>query len=169
MPNKTIYVSEQDASLFEEAKNLAGEALSSVIARALREFVARHQKKAQGMKEITVKVGKEEAEQEKRFIGYSIGKWSGFSDDEIWLMEAHIYKTQKGNIAIHLQTNAKVTLLTNPSLWKSSGDYLINVKKSELIVGKTTKELQSKLPQRLFEIVENVARKDENPVEYLDI
>ena len=169
MANKTIYVSEKDETLFEEAKTLAGEALSSVISRALREFVARNTQKEKGMKEISIKVGKEEAEQEKRFIGYSIGKWSGFSDDETWLMEAHIYKTQKGNIAVHLQTNAKATLLTNPNLWKSSGDYLINVKKSELIVGKTTKELQSKLPQRLFEIVENVARKDENPIEYLDI
>ena len=51
MPNKTIYVSEQDVSLFEEAKDIAGGALSSVIARALREYVSKHQKKTQGMKQ----------------------------------------------------------------------------------------------------------------------
>jgi len=169
MPNKTIYVSEKDETLFEEAKAIAGEALSSVISRALREFIARHTHKEKGMKEISVKIGKENAERENRFIGYQLGKWSGFSDDEVWLIEAHIYKTQKGNLAVHLQTIGKATLLTNPRLWKSSGDYLISVKKSELFVAKTAKELKDKIPQRLFEIVENVALREENPVEYLDI
>src|SRR5262249_55098524 len=144
MGNKTIYVSEKDEKLFEEAKSIAGEALSSVISRALREYITRNSEKAKGMKEISVKVGKENAQQEKRFVGYSLGKWSGFSDDEVWWLEAQIYKTQKGSIAVLLQTVAKATLLTNPSLWKASGDYLINVKKSELFVGKTAQELKGK-------------------------
>ncbi len=169
MPNRTIYVSEKDETLFEEAKSIAGEALSTVISRALREFIARNTKKEKSMKEITVKVGKENAEQEKRFVGYSLGKWSGFSDDEVWWLEAQIYKTQKGNIAVHLQTVSKATLLTNPRLWKLSGDYLISVKKSELLVEKTVQELKNKLPKSLFEIVENASQRDENPVEYLDI
>ncbi len=169
MPNKTIYVSEKDENLFEEAKAIAGEALSSVISRALREFIARNKEKEKGMKEISVKVGKEHAQQEKRFIGYSLGKWSGFSDDEVWWLEAQMYKTQKGSVAVLLQTVAKATLLTNPTLWQSSGDYLINVKKSELFVGKNAAELKAKLPTSLYEIVENSFKKDENPVEYLDI
>jgi EXLDI family protein len=169
MPNKTIYVSEKDESLFEEAKSIAGEALSTVISRALREFIARNTEKEKGMKEISVKIGKENTQQEKRFIGYSLGKWSGFSDDEVWWLEAQIYKTQKGSIAVHLETVSKATLLTNPRLWRASGDYLINVKKSELLVGKSVKELQDKLPKSLFEIVENASQRDENPVEYLDI
>ena len=36
MGNKTIYVSEKDEVLFNRAKEIAGEALSSVIARALQ-------------------------------------------------------------------------------------------------------------------------------------
>jgi len=169
MPNKTIYVSDKDVSLFEEAKNIAGEALSSVITRALREFIARNTEKTKGMKEISLKIGKGDAERESRFIGLSLGKWSGLSDDGVWLLEAQIYKTQKGNIAVHLQTGAKATLLTNPRLWRSSGEYLINVKNSELFVGKTPQELKTKLPKELFEIVENIALREENPIEYLDI
>jgi EXLDI family protein len=169
MPNKTIYVSEKDENLFEQAKEIAGEALSSVISRALREFIARNTEKEKGMKEIAVKVGKENAQLEKRFIGYPLGKWSGFSDDEVWWLEAQIYKTQKGNVAILLQTVAKATLLTNPTLWKASGDYLINVKKSEFFVAKKAQELKDKLPKDLLEIIENASQRDENPIEYLDI
>lgn len=169
MPNKTIYVSEKDENLFEEAKSIAGEALSSVISRALREFIARNTEKEKGMKEISVKVGKENAQQEKRFTGYSLGKWSGFSDDEVWWLEGQIYKTQKGSIAVLLQTVAKATLLTNPTLWKASGDYLINAKKSEFFVAKKAQQLKGKLPKDLLEIIENASQRDENPVEYLDI
>jgi len=169
MPNKTIYVSEQDASLFEEAKNIAGEALSSVIARALREFVTRHQKKAQGMKEISLMVGKADAEQEKRFIGTQIKSWDGFSDDKVWWMRAVIYKTQKGNWVVHLSTLSKATLLTNKKAWKESGDYLINPGKSELIIGQTIKDFDHKLPHELYFILIGLMEKEEKPVEYLDI
>ena len=124
MGNKTIYVSEKDESLFEHAKEIAGEALSSVIARALREYVSRHEEKVHGMKEISVKVGKHNSEREQRFIGKEIGKWSGFSDDKVWLMEAKIYQTQKGNWAILLRETTKATLLTNPKEWSKNVDYL---------------------------------------------
>src|SRR6185312_11227688 len=97
MPNKTIYVSQEDASLFEQAKELAGEALSSVIAIALREYVTRHQQRAKGMKEVTLRVGNTNAESEKKFVGSERGNWQGFSDDKVWWMQASIYSTQKGN------------------------------------------------------------------------
>ncbi|HEX8932105.1 MAG TPA: EXLDI protein [Patescibacteria group bacterium] len=169
MPNKTIYVSEGDASLFEEAKNIAGEALSSVIARALREFVSRQQKKAQGMKEISIMVGKADAEQEKRFIGTQIKTWEGFSDDKIWWMRGVIYKTQKSNWVVHLSTIAKATLLTDKKAWKESGDYLINPGKSEITVGQTTKDFDHKLPHELYLILISLMEKEDKPVEYLDI
>src|SRR5271155_2711155 len=124
MGNKTIYVSEKDESLFEHAKEIAGEALSSVIARALREYVSRHDEKEKGMKEISVKVGMDNSQREQRFIGQEVGKWSGFSDDKVWLMDAKIYRTQKGKWAILLHHSTKATLLTNPKAWKKNGDYL---------------------------------------------
>jgi EXLDI family protein len=169
MPNKTIYISDSDASLFDEAKTIAGESLSSVISRALREFVAKNKKKADGMKEITVKVGKAHVSREQRFVGAIIEKWSGFSDDKKWWMEAKIYKTQKGNLAVNLVTVARSTVVTNPGVWKASGDYLTNVWHSELIVAEKAAELQGKLPNELYEIVENISKKDETPVEFLDI
>ncbi|HTS44537.1 MAG TPA: EXLDI protein, partial [Puia sp.] len=112
MPNKTIYVSEKDELLFDQAKELAGEALSSVIVRALREFVSRHLNKKKGVKEVTLKVGVDGAQREQRFIGSLIGEWNGFSDDKEWYMKGSIYRTQKDNWAVFLETVSKASLFT---------------------------------------------------------
>jgi|SRR5579885_610942 len=169
MPNKTIYVSEKDASLFDQAKELAGEAVSSVIVRALGEFVARHQSKQKGMREVSVTVGVAGAEREQRFIGAMVGKWSGFSDDKEWFLKALIYHTQKSNWAVLVETVCKASLLTNKKEWKESGDYLINPKRSELFVGKSPEALKDKLPRELFITLSEHAKQYEIPVEYLDI
>ena len=169
MGNRTIYVSEKDESLFNRAKEIAGEALSSVIARALREYVARHEEKGKSMKEITVKVGQHDSQREQRFVGHEIGKWSGFSDDKVWLMDAKIYLTQKENWAILLNHATKASLLTNPGEWKNSGEYLEHSSKTELIVGDSLELVKNKLPKTLYATLEDLSKKYENPVEYLDI
>jgi EXLDI family protein len=169
MGNKTIYVSEKDESLFERAKEIAGEALSSVIARALREYVSRHEEKGKGMKEITVKVGQHNSEREQRFVGKEIGKWSGFSDDKVWLLTAKIYHTQKANWAILLSQSTKATLLTNPKEWSKNADYLEQAKGTELIVGENLEKLKEKLPKSLYTTLQDLATRYETPVEYLDI
>lgn len=162
-------MSEQDNVLFEEAKTIAGEALSSVIARALREFISRHKAKEQGMKEITVKVGSNSSKREQRFLGTKIGTWKGFSDDKEWWLQGDIYKTQKGNWAIHLTTICKASLLLDKKKWKESGDYLLNVDNASLIIGKTPEELKKSIPAELFNEVVLAAQKDEQAIEYLDI
>lgn len=169
MPNKTIYISDNDASLFEEAKQIAGESLSSVISRALSEYVAQNKKKTDGMKEITVEVGSPKSYRQQSFIGTELGKWSGISDDKEWFLEAKIYKTQKNSFAVLLTTVAKASLMLNPTMWRESGDYLTDVRKSELIVGKTVDEFKTKVPQNLFSLLESMAKKNESPVEFLDI
>jgi EXLDI family protein len=169
MPNKTIYVSEKDALLFDEAKEIAGEALSSVIARALREYVARHGEKAKAMQEISVKIGSHFAEREQRFTGIRLGTWQGFSDDKEWWLNATIYQTQKGNIAVHLITVCKASLFTNKKEWKEKGDYLIDARTAVLIVGQTPEEFKTKLPKDLYHTLLEYTQKNESPVEYLDI
>ncbi len=169
MPNKTIYVSEKDVFLFDQAKEIAGETLSSVIARALSEYVIRRRDKEKGMKNVSIKVGIDGAEREQRFIGSQIGEWSGFSDDKVWFLKAVIFKTQKENWAVLLETICKANMLTNKKEWRESGDYLINPKKSELVIGKTPEELQNKLPKKLYISLIQHAKLDAHPIEYLDI
>lgn len=169
MPNKTIYVSEEDISLFEEAKNIAGEGLSSVISKALKEFVSRSKKRQDGVREISVMVGPKSSEREQRFLGKEVGKWTGFDNGKEWYLSAKIYITQKNNWAVYLTTICRASLLTDKKSWKENGEYLINPKKSELLVAKTFNDLQTKVPQDLYTTVESIAEKETNPVEYLDI
>lgn len=169
MGNKTIYVSEKDEKLFDRAKDIAGEALSSVITKALREYVSRHEEKAHGMKEISVKVGQLTSQREQRFIGQEVGKWSGLSDDKSWLMDAKIYRTQKGNWAILLRQSAKATLLTNPKQWSKNAEYLEQTNGTELIVSENLEQIKNNLPKAIFSTLEDMATRFETPIEYLDI
>jgi EXLDI family protein len=169
MPNKTIYVSQKDEKLFDEAQKIAGEALSSVIAQALREYVARTKSRQEGMKEISIKVGTKGSEREQRFIGVQIGKWQGLSDNRQWYQNAKVFVTNKRNIAVLLTTVSKASLITNPHEWKKSGSYLENSNYSELLVSEKADQLEGKIPMELLKVVKDSASKEEKTVEYLDI
>ena len=166
MPNKTIYVSEKDEAVFNEAQKLGDDALSAVIVRALKEFVARNSKKGEGMKEITVRVGSKPAEREQRFMGKEMVKWSGTSDDKVWWMEAKIYRTQKGNWAILLTTVAKTDLLIHGA--KNWMDWADSPRQSELLVGKAVDEFKNKVPANLLATIRNLDGTDGGS-EFLDI
>lgn len=57
MPNKTIYVKDEDLQVFEEAEKLGGDSLSAVIAQAVKRFVQVKRAEQQGMKEHILTVG----------------------------------------------------------------------------------------------------------------
>jgi len=167
--NKTIYVKSGDENVYKEAQKIAGEALSSVVSRALREFVDRSKALKGEMREIGVKVGSKDAMREQRFVGNQIGKWKGFSLDKDFYQTAKIYETQKGSLAIHLTTVCKASLLTNSKEWKNEGGHLEDVQYSELLIAKKPRDLKGKIPTDLLKKAEDSIRKDEDKVEYLDI
>ncbi|HKO34207.1 MAG TPA: EXLDI protein, partial [Candidatus Limnocylindria bacterium] len=74
MPNRTIYVSEDDQSLYQRAQVLAGGNLSSAISTALKRYVELEDARAAGFDDITVKVGVG-AGRKVRFSGVLIGEW----------------------------------------------------------------------------------------------
>jgi len=169
MPNKTIYVSGKDEELFNEAQKIAGSALSSVISKALSEYVTRHKEQKKGMKEVSITIGTKDALREQRFIGAEVSKWQGFSDDKEWWQEAKIYKTQKGNWAVLLTTVSKASLLIDRKTWKKSGDYLIDQRRSELFISDKPEALTGKVPQEVVSKIEAIKDKSDGEVEYLDI
>lgn len=169
MGNKTIYVKGSDENVYKEAQKIAGDALSSVISKALREFVDRSKALKGEMREISVNVGSQDAMREQKFIGNQLGKWQGFSKDkELW-QTAKIYETQKGNVAILLTTVCKASLMTNPRDWKKNKEYYKDVTNSELIIAKKPKEFKDKIPGDLLKKIEDLLKKEEKKVEYLDI
>lgn len=75
MPNKTIYVSDDDLPLFERAQELAGANQSSAIVRALRRFIEIEEARQGGLEEITLVVGRTGTHQRKRFLGVRLVRW----------------------------------------------------------------------------------------------
>jgi EXLDI family protein len=168
MPNKSIYVSNEDVALFEEAKKIAGEGLSAVISKALREYVTRFKKRESAMTEISVLVGQQGHMFEKRFFARKLLEWKGLSDDKEWYLSAIVYLTEKSNLAIYLKTICKASLLFDKKKWKESGDYLQNSQKAELIVSRSISELKGKIPQGLLDLI-LLSQTNESKVEYLEI
>ena len=169
MANKTIYVSNKDENVYKEAQKIANEALSSVISRALREFVDRSKAIKGEMREISVNVGPKSSLREQRFIGNQIGKWKGFSKDKEYWQTAKIYETQKKNIAICLTTVCKAAAVTDPKNWKNSTDSKKDIENSELLIANKITELNEKLSPELLTKVKEALKKEEVKVDYLDI
>ncbi len=103
MPNKTIYVSDDDLPLFARAQELAGGNLSLAIARALRQFVETEEAAKAGYHEITVRVGSGGNTQRKRFTGRQLAQWRHQSQGgrvEVFT----VYQTAKGRFAVHTRS-----------------------------------------------------------------
>ena len=169
MANKTIYVSENDEPIFEKAKNIAGEGLSSVISKALKEFVLSHEKNLDNLKEITIKIGSDGAQREQRFVGKELYTWKGFDDNKEWWMEARVYVTKKNNWAIHIAYICRASLLLDKKKWKEEGEYLLKSHYSKLIILSSTNAMPEEIPLELAKKIQELEEKQQQLIEYLDI
>jgi EXLDI family protein len=169
MANKTIYVSNKDENVYKEAQKIAGEALSSVISRALKEFVDRSKALKGEMRQISVGVGPENSTREQRFIGNQVGKWKGFSRDKAYWQTANIYETQKNYIVVHLTTVSKAEAVTDPKNWKNTTGAKKDIKNSELLIAKKVTEFSDKVAPELLTKVKDSLKKEEVKVDYLDL
>src|SRR4051812_23967106 len=73
MPNKTIYVSDDDLGLYRRAQELAGGNLSAAIVTALRRYVEIEEGRIEGYDEIVVRVGTGVG-RKMRFSGVLLGE-----------------------------------------------------------------------------------------------
>jgi EXLDI family protein len=101
MPNKTIYVSDDDLPLFERAQELAGANLSSSIVRALRRFIELEEAKQNGFDEITVIVNTEGAHRRKRFVGQRLVRWVQPMAQGKGTEVISVYRTARQRYALH--------------------------------------------------------------------
>lgn len=101
MPNKTIYVSDDDLPLFERAQELAGSNLSSAIVQALRRFIEVEEARQRGMDEITVIVNTEGAHRRKRFVGQRLVRWLQPAPNGIGTEVVSVYRTAGKRYALH--------------------------------------------------------------------
>jgi EXLDI family protein len=104
MPNKTIYVSDDDLPLFERAQELAGANLSSAIVRALRRFIELEEAKQKGFDEVTVIVNSEGAHRRKRFIGQRLVRWTQPTANGKGAVIINVYRTAGKRYVLHTRT-----------------------------------------------------------------
>jgi EXLDI family protein len=104
LPNKTIYVSDDDLPLFERAQELAGANLSAAIVRALRRFIELEEAKQTGFDEITVIVNSEGAHRRKRFIGQRLVRWVQSTPNGKGTVIINVYLTAGKRYALHTRT-----------------------------------------------------------------
>lgn len=187
MPNKTIYVSDDDLQLFERAQELAGANLSAAIVRALRRYIEIEEARQGGMDEITVIVNTEGAHRRKRFMGIRLVRWLQPTADGKGTEVLNMYRTAGKRYALHTRTIRDWELswgdpdyAGDPSKWglgngllkrvasigfdyeafRESGDYTLQV-------FETLEELKSHVSKDFFEAVTQAMEGPE--IEELDI
>ena len=175
VPNKTIYVSDGDLSLYQRAQELAGGNLSSAIAKALRRWVDTSESLQGGFEEITVRVGVG-AGRKVRFVGVLVGEWVGAGASRTGIPDAYrVYLGRTGKYVVHVERSPDwwaVDAEGKPAGWRGwvgVGDvrYGSRPKESTLEVVDTLEQLREKVPPELFDMVSRAARQP--TVEELDI
>ncbi len=68
MPTRNVYVSDSDVSLFSEAGIIAG-SLSAAIVEALRDYVNKHHRLADGFQEVELKLSTDGVDRRVTFAG----------------------------------------------------------------------------------------------------
>jgi EXLDI family protein len=177
MPSKTIYVSDEDMALYNEAQSLAGGNLSAAIVTALRQYVEVGRGRAEGFDEITVRVGRGHA-RKVRFSGTLLGEWGQQSGSRVEVLR--VYRTRAGRFAVHRDQSPEGTWRSGAAEgssggWRSYlgylglGDQTWSFVQGEatLEVADTLEDLRDKLPKEFFEQVSSIG--DDFVVEELDI
>lgn len=113
MPNKTIYVKDEDLQIFEEAEKLGGDSLSSIIAEALRRFVDVKRAELFGMQEHVLHVGVLRSQgaddiRQIRFVGRKLAEAEVLTDHQTSSRSSRddrgtdykIYQTQAGRVLV---------------------------------------------------------------------
>src|SRR6266508_450958 len=145
MPNKTIYVSDDDLPLYKKAQELAGN-LSSAISIALRKYVELEEGRLEGYDEITVRVGRGTG-RKQRFSGVLLAE-GGRSSKFGYERYLSGWRSWVGN-------------------WSSDQSWSMAQGEATLHVVDTLEQLRELIPEDLYELVEEAA--SHPTVEDLDI
>ncbi|MEU4623578.1 EXLDI protein [Actinoplanes sp. NPDC023801] len=180
MPNKTIYIADDDLPLLQKAQELTGGNLSGAIVTALRRLVQVEQAKQAGFSEITVKVGLGRTSI-KRFLGVTLGEWtsSGNDGEETFTL----FRTSKGRFAVH-HSRSEVNIPVGPNAertrmwstgwrgwigdWSPDQAWMRTPAQAAFSVVDTAEELEALLPPELYALALQSIQ-GEPDVEDLDI
>jgi EXLDI family protein len=176
VPNKTIYVSDEDLPLLKRAQEIAGGSLSAAIAAALRRYVDADDARQEGYDEVVVRVGVGVG-RKVRFNGLLLGEWGLSTATRV--EEFRVYRTRSGKFAVHTTRspehadgNSSGNWIRDLANWRmmlgvENSTWSFSQGEAKLEVADTLADLAAKVPPELYEIVAALA--DEPAVEDLDL
>jgi len=172
VPNKTIYVSDGDLTLYQRAQELAGGNLSAAIVAALRRYIEVHEGSDEGFEEIIVRVGTGKG-RKVRFVGVLLGEWLNTTSSRV--DHFSVYRSRKGKYVLHVEHGADYSMVNEegkPAGWRGylgigNISYGSAPGIATLEVLDSLDELREKIPPQLYERVALAAEQPE--VEDLDI
>lgn len=171
MPNKTIYVSDDDLPLFKRAQELVGGNLSGAIVTALRRYIELEEGRRQGFDEVILRVGHNGVRQ-VRFSGVLLTESTDVGEERF--ERIRIYRTRKDKYVVHRQRSEWVDYPTDTNWLKDLTNWrrLLGTTDPEwgefgMDIYETTAELKGKVPDKLYDRVSDLT---EHPqIEDLDI
>jgi EXLDI family protein len=174
MPNKTIYVSDDDLPLYKRAQELAGN-LSSAISIALRKYVELEEGRLEGYDEITVRVGRG-AGRKQRFSGVLLAEGGRASKSGYEAFK--VYRSRTGKFVLHADRSNLYSVGADDEQylsgwrswignWSSDQSWSMAQGEATLYVVDTIEDLRELIPEDLYELVEEAA--GQPAVEDLDI
>jgi EXLDI family protein len=173
VPNRTIYVSDDDQSLYKRAQELAGGNLSAAISTALKRYVEFADAKDAGFDEVIVKVGIG-AGRKVRFSGVLVGEW--FNTEGEKFEHTRVWRGPTGKFAVHTEStehfemrDAQGNALTGWRAWTGIGMAAGGSRPAVGVIDvyATLEELRDHVRAELYEMVAAAVR--EPNVEELDI
>lgn len=178
MPNKTIYVSDDDLPVYERAQEIAGGKLSAAISAALRRYVEVADALDEGYDEVTVKVGPG-AGRKVRFIGVLLVEWSRSTSSRV--EQYRVYRGRTGKYVVHVKKSKEwfsgaegAGDRQSTGVWKavmeafsSNQTWGYTAGESALEVAESLDALRELVPKELYELVAKSA--EFPPVEDLDV
>jgi EXLDI family protein len=173
VPNRTIYVSDDDQPIYSRAQELAGGNLSAAISGALRRYVEAEDARLAGFEEVVVKVGTG-AGRKVRFSGVLLGDWINTEGGRF--EHYRVWRGPSGKFAVHVERaghwemrNAGGETLTGWRAWTGIGMASGGGQPgyASLDVVETLEELRDRIPAALYEMV--AASVDQPYLEELDI
>ncbi|WP_204071561.1 EXLDI protein [Planotetraspora phitsanulokensis] len=173
MPNKTIYVSDDDLMLFRRAQELAGGNLSQAITAALRRYIEMEEGRQEGYDEIIVQVGLQGVGRKQRFSGVLLGEWGRTTGSRVEMFR--VYRSRKGKFVLHVDRSPDWTNGADSENWLSWRSLLGLADSSwGFVQGESTldvvdsfQDLRGKVPDEFYELIADLAERP--AVEDLDI
>jgi EXLDI family protein len=163
MPNKTIYIADQDLDLFERAQQRAGTSLSAIIVEALRRYLAQEEARTQGFEDVKHLVGSPGSRRTVQFQGRLLAKWRQAAGDAI--ESVRVYQTRRGQFAVYRSRQP------NWSNWEDDWDHYPwpdeHLRERRLDVYPDQAALAQAIPADFLAAIDAAASGQTN--EYLDI